>query len=1170
MKQIIQNNDSGLVSRTKINDNFTEVYDNDVTSQNIDGVVVLKGSYTNPTEGDVIIRETTDGAATFKYIGGQWVLKTSLATSVTTDKYNIYTEKAEGVSVKKVNLQDPNASELPEPSYNLIRPGFSDNLIVVGDSRQDLEFGCKSIKSFSDTGIVLGIAPNGTPDYSQTSVGRTFEFYVTTGSLGIRTEHVSYAILENHKFIIQVYNNSTGRLLYESFPENEFNSGAKGLIYTANNGNPVDVLLFTDIFLLANTSHRIVYKADRDVTVKGKVISTVFVPNLIFNGPAYRLYDVDRTVEYNPSIPSIEGDRVINNGTSFICVNNTTGSVSSQEAFNRFKFVNQSKLADEQAKGQLFKRTGEFDFDFDVIHAEPDKSGVIVGDISKKSYLTGSALKSLSNVSLYNITDYHGSDTLIGTSFNITISPTVDFLMNRAEYFAHLTHESTITITRNSDNVILHTAKHTYPPEDSITGIFFTTLPAFLMRVGETYNLNITTNVDGGIIGDIATGLMKFRVEGFRFKESNLLSIDSWKETTYTIGEFVINNGILYICKEAGSQFTDFQTNLTLGKWENLGTKISSSVATSYLESYTKSFTQAEKDKLNSLTGGRYLGVFLTLANLQSAHPTANVGDTATVTTPNGNMYYWKVPPGGWEDSGTGHLGDMLKSMYDPNSKNADAFSMANMVETSTKKIFTDSERTKLSDISSGAEQNVQSDWSQTDNLRDDFIKNKPNLSDLHSHSNKSTLDSITGTNTGNVTLGGVSGDTTDDTLDLSGQVLTVNAVTQSTDGAMIASDKLKLDNISSNGAGDDWISGLVITEHSPKNQTIDYTAGTYLINGDVHTIASGGNYSLATHYSSMTSYQHRFILIYADSSNTVKSLAGAIVNKNDVPPLPMPLSDTVSLAMVEIKVNISSIPRNIENKYITDVRNKNHISTDEFIKVSADDTSTGYLFDKLSNGGNVSFSIINPGGIEQVTASVNIAGDSAVAANTAKVTNATHTGEVTGSSALTVSSTVISNKPLVSPVSGMEVLVNDAGTLKKVDAINFMDSNNFGANFQTAKDITARTSSASTFVQAQRLTTPSLPSGTYRIEIFTLHNTATSAATVGVRVQVNDTVTLFNGEEFAVESTDAATSQREHYNGADYYTGSGVLNIDIDYRVQAGSATAKIFYSSITIHRVS
>lgn len=121
------------------------------------------------------------------------------------------------------------------------------------------------------------------------------------------------------------------------------------------------------------------------------------------------------------------------------------------------------------------------------------------------------------------------------------------------------------------------------------------------------------------------------------------------------------------------------------------------------------------------------------------------------------------------EDGG----GDMTKAVYDPTSVNADTFSMGNMVETATKKIFTDTERTKLTGIEAlaevnqtdaeiktqyennantnvftdsektkltgieaGAEVNVQSDWNQTVNTEDDFIKNKPtDITDLSIHS---------------------------------------------------------------------------------------------------------------------------------------------------------------------------------------------------------------------------------------------------------------------------------------------------------------------------------------------------------------------------------------------------------------------------------------------------
>lgn len=62
------------------------------------------------------------------------------------------------------------------------------------------------------------------------------------------------------------------------------------------------------------------------------------------------------------------------------------------------------------------------------------------------------------------------------------------------------------------------------------------------------------------------------------------------------------------------------------------------------------------------------------------------------------------------------------------------------------------------------------------------------------------------------------------------------------------------------------------------------------------------------------------------------------------------------------------------------------------------------------------------------------VAATASVTANTAKVTNATHTGDVTGATALTIDPTAISGKTLVTAVGADHLLILDAtdGTLKK------------------------------------------------------------------------------------------------------------------------------------------
>lgn len=56
---------------------------------------------------------------------------------------------------------------------------------------------------------------------------------------------------------------------------------------------------------------------------------------------------------------------------------------------------------------------------------------------------------------------------------------------------------------------------------------------------------------------------------------------------------------------------------------------------------------------------------------------------------------------------------------------------LSELAEDSSHKLMTSAEKTKLAGIETGAQANVQSNWNQSDNTKDDFIKNKPNLTDM-------------------------------------------------------------------------------------------------------------------------------------------------------------------------------------------------------------------------------------------------------------------------------------------------------------------------------------------------------------------------------------------------------------------------------------------------------
>ena len=77
----------------------------------------------------------------------------------------------------------------------------------------------------------------------------------------------------------------------------------------------------------------------------------------------------------------------------------------------------------------------------------------------------------------------------------------------------------------------------------------------------------------------------------------------------------------------------------------------------------------------------------------------AGTTDTYTITFTNSTTATFTVYNGA---NGEGS-GDMLANVYDPNNKNADSFNMDNMVSGTTNKVFTATEKTKLSGIAENA-----------------------------------------------------------------------------------------------------------------------------------------------------------------------------------------------------------------------------------------------------------------------------------------------------------------------------------------------------------------------------------------------------------------------------------------------------------------------------------
>jgi len=199
---------------------------------------------------------------------------------------------------------------------------------------------------------------------------------------------------------------------------------------------------------------------------------------------------------------------------------------------------------------------------------------------------------------------------------------------------------------------------------------------------------------------------------------------------------------------------------------------------------------------------------------------------------------------------------------------------------------------------------------------------------------------------------------------------------TQAVAGAMCKEDKLKLDNMSANGSGDDWCTGLLVEAQPSPDQTVKYAAGTYMVNGVLYSIAAPGNYNLqngyggVNHYTALSADQRALVLIYVDAAQVIKSVAGA-ASSGVTPPMPTIPNDVVCLAFVLIAKAHNGAVKNITPSNLTDVRVARRALYDEAAKVRANDTTSGFLRDKLTDNGNVHFTVENPDAAETLKADV-------------------------------------------------------------------------------------------------------------------------------------------------------------------------------------------------------
>ena len=178
------------------------------------------------------------------------------------------------------------------------------------------------------------------------------------------------------------------------------------------------------------------------------------------------------------------------------------------------------------------------------------------------------------------------------------------------------------------------------------------------------------------------------------------------------------------------------------------------------------------------------------------------------------------------------------------------------------------------------------------------------------------------------------------------------------------------------------------------------------------------------------------------------------------------------------------------------------------------------------------------------------------VSANTDVAANTTHRGLTTNPHSTSVSN--LSDTTITSPADD-ELLTYSSG-----EWINSAFTPVFGSQFHEGASEGESSTSSATYQQKLRVTTSSLPSGTYRIGWFFEWGMGATIYDGEFRVQVNDSTTLME----TLVSVNRSSNWRS-MAGYDYQSLSGVVNIDLDYR-ETGLSTAYIRRARLEIWRIN
>lgn len=326
-------------------------------------------------------------------------------------------------------------------------------------------------------------------------------------------------------------------------------------------------------------------------------------------------------------------------------------------------------------------------------------------------------------------------------------------------------------------------------------------------------------------------------------------------------------------------------------------------------------FTNAYKNKLDNLTDN-YKGSYIDDTALKTAYPLGDEGDYATVQS-TGTIWIWSIGLSDWADTLSGSIGDMLKADFSPSGKVADVFDMDNMDDGTTKVAMLLTERTKLSGLDTG------------DKLTVTAVE-KSNI----------------GTITDKVTL--------EEAQDSIGLILTdTNTIDfKYTDATPTIEADVKYQNSTTTTISDDLNGLKVDVEDNTSIQKVDVAkAGTLTGSRKRINLIEGSNISITT------------------VDNAVDDRVDLTITSNAV-------SGTVAVQKDDVEVVASVETLNFEGDVTVTDEGSNKVtvtvtggsSTDELVKISPNDTTAGYLEDKVIGTTNkITVATLNDGGNEDL-----------------------------------------------------------------------------------------------------------------------------------------------------------------------------------------------------------